>query len=219
MPSKEHLYEGKDITVSYDLKRCTHAAECVHGLGEVFDPDRKPWIDADAAPADEIAEVITQCPTGALHFERHDGGQEETTPEVNSAQVCLDGPLYLQGNIIIQSYEGETIHEDTRMALCRCGASKNKPFCDNRHQEIKFSDAGEIPEERIQPPAEETASGPLIVITKPNGSVRLQGPFTLVDTRGRVHCPTDQTYICRCGASPVKPFCDGTHKQIGFTTE
>ena len=42
--TKLHRYEGRGVTVTYDAKRCIHAAECVHGLPGVFDPDAKPWI-------------------------------------------------------------------------------------------------------------------------------------------------------------------------------
>jgi len=70
-------YEGEGIVVRYDLQRCIHAEECVHSLRAVFDPDRRPWIDATSAPPDEIAAVVATCPTGALSFEHSDGGPQE----------------------------------------------------------------------------------------------------------------------------------------------
>ena len=78
-----HQYSGEEIEVSYDVLRCTHARECVERLPEVFDPDERPWIDPDNADVDDLAGVIMECPTGALQFERSDGGPSEPVPEDN----------------------------------------------------------------------------------------------------------------------------------------
>ena len=89
MESKVIKYPGVDVTVSYDLKRCIHAAECAKGLPEVFNPEKKPWVDADQATAAQVVEVIQKCPTGSLTFTRHDGGAEEVADDANSvAVVC-----------------------------------------------------------------------------------------------------------------------------------
>ena len=90
--AKIRVYDGDGIRVSYDFARCIHAAECVRGLPAVFDPERRPWIEAGAAPADEVAEVVLRCPTGALRYERSDGtGGEEPAAE-NRLTVTPDGP-------------------------------------------------------------------------------------------------------------------------------
>jgi uncharacterized Fe-S cluster protein YjdI len=122
------LYVGKDIDVTYDAERCTHAAECIHGLPAVFDNGRRPWIQCGGASADAIADVVRKCPTGALHFTRHDGGRAETPPEHTSITVTPGGPLYVQGLVQLRAADGSVIVEDTRLALCRCGHSHNKPF-------------------------------------------------------------------------------------------
>ncbi|MDX1644676.1 MAG: (4Fe-4S)-binding protein, partial [Thermoanaerobaculia bacterium] len=62
---KIRRYETDDLTVLYDVERCIHAEECVHGLPQVFDPDRRPWIEPGEAPAEDVARVIRRCPTGA----------------------------------------------------------------------------------------------------------------------------------------------------------
>lgn len=139
MKSKTLHYSGKKAAVSYDVRRCIHAAECVHGLPEVFDPGRKPWIDPDRAEAEQLLQVIMRCPTGALHLERIDGEQAEPTPERNTAIVERNGPVYLRGDLEIVTGEGEVLLRDTRIALCRCGASENKPFCDGSHVRIGFA--------------------------------------------------------------------------------
>jgi hypothetical protein len=110
----------------------------VRGLPAVFDPDRRPWIDPNAASAEEIVAVVQRCPTGALHFTRKDGGAAESEPEENTIMLVPDGPLYLRGNIEIQHPDGMVLLHDTRVALCRCGASKAKPFCDGSHTQISF---------------------------------------------------------------------------------
>ncbi|MFE0131048.1 (4Fe-4S)-binding protein [Streptomyces sp. NPDC059037] len=97
-------YRGDLITVTFDARRCLHAAECVRGLPQVFDTGRRPWISPDAAPADEVAEVVRRCPSGALQYRLADGTTER--PDV------------------------PTTVPETRVMLCGCGASGNQPYCD-----------------------------------------------------------------------------------------
>lgn len=131
-------YEGEDLTVFYDLKRCIHAAECVKALPDVFDPDRRPWIDPDEAEPDEVAAAVRRCPTGALRYRRHDGGPEEPVAQA-SIRAIPDGPLHVRGAVELRNHEGTVVWRGTRAALCRCGASKNKPFCDNTHLDVAFT--------------------------------------------------------------------------------
>jgi uncharacterized Fe-S cluster protein YjdI/CDGSH-type Zn-finger protein len=135
-------YEAEGIVVRFDAKRCIHAEECVHGLDSVFDANRRPWIDATAATPDEIAAVIHKCPTGALNYERTDGGVQETPGEA-ALSLAVDGPLYVAGGVPIMDHGGQVVMSDSRVALCRCGASKNKPYCDDSHHEMGFKSASE----------------------------------------------------------------------------
>jgi len=135
---KGRKYTSQSIAVYYQPGLCIHAAECVRGLPQVFDTAKKPWIQPENADAQAIAEVIERCPSGALQFERLDGGLAEPRPESLKAQLMPNGPLYLRGSLVIKDTLGNLLYEGTRVALCRCGASKNKPFCDNSHQEIDF---------------------------------------------------------------------------------
>lgn len=136
--SKLHTYESDDIEVWYDLKRCIHAAECVRGLPRVFDPNARPWIQPEHAAADEVAAVVERCPTGALTYERKDGSAGESKPEGNVVRLVEDGPLYFHGALRVEDPGGRCPETETRVALCRCGASKHKPFCDNSHVEAGF---------------------------------------------------------------------------------
>ncbi len=134
-----HQYEGESIEVSYDARRCIHAAECVRGLPGVFDPSARPWVSPDGATADEIAGVIERCPTGALYYRRKDGHPNEAAPPESTVRLVMDGPLYVTGSLHLSDPADRTSGEATRVALCRCGASKNKPFCDNSHREVGFT--------------------------------------------------------------------------------
>ena len=120
-------YRGSAIDVSFDPKRCLHAAECVRGLPSVFDVKARPWIDPDGAAADAIAEVVRRCPSGALHYELPDGERE--LPD-GPARVRADegGPLWMRGELRLETAEGELA--ETRAALCSCGQSETRPFCD-----------------------------------------------------------------------------------------
>ena len=212
MDEKIRAYEGDDVIVRYSVRRCIHAEECVHGLPGVFDPQQRPWIDPDGAPADAVAEVILRCPTGALHFERKDGGAEEPIPADNTIRVAPDGPLYVHGDLEITSPDGTVLLRETRAALCRCGASSIKPFCDNSHKEIDFRDAGRFDEVKVKPAQD--ADGPLRVQLAKNGPLICTGPLERVGADDAVR--GGRTALCRCGQSSNKPFCDGTHNRIGF---
>ncbi len=212
---KKHIYEGRNGAITYELKRCIHAAECVRGLPEVFNPDAKPWVDADGAAADEVATVIARCPTGALQYERTDDGPAEQAPAINTITVIADGPLHVHGDLALAETAAATPVPELRVALCRCGASKNKPYCDNSHRGIDFEDPGALGTSRLLPEA--AAQGGVLGITPAaNGPLLLQGPFELSSTGAKTVCSGEKAALCRCGASENKPYCDGSHRKIGF---
>ena len=76
----DRRYSGEQADITYSLKRCIHAEECIHRLSAVFDPKKRPWIQADGASADDLVAMVTHCPSGALHVERKDGGVPEAPP-------------------------------------------------------------------------------------------------------------------------------------------
>jgi uncharacterized Fe-S cluster protein YjdI len=133
------VYRNDVIEVYWEPRFCIHTRKCVRELGQVFDPSARPWIDVDAADPDTIAQTILDCPTGALHFRRLDGGAEEEASDETSVEPRPHGPLYVRGRLRIVDADGNLIREDTRLALCRCGASENKPFCDGSHRRIGFT--------------------------------------------------------------------------------
>jgi uncharacterized Fe-S cluster protein YjdI/CDGSH-type Zn-finger protein len=142
----ERVYRNDRIEVSWEPAFCIHVAECLRGLPRVFDPWRQPWIVVENGSPDEIAEVVQRCPTGALHFRRLDGGPQEAGPEETTVQLRHDGPSFVRGKIRIEDPSGHMVREDTRVALCRCGGSEHKPFCDGTHRKIGFRSGPDRPE-------------------------------------------------------------------------
>jgi uncharacterized Fe-S cluster protein YjdI len=137
-PGVAREYRNERIVVRWEPRLCIHAGVCVRGLPEVFDPGARPWVAIDGATADRIAAVVAGCPTGALHAERLDGGLAEPVEPTPTIRVRPNGPLFVTGSVRLLDERGELIREDTRLALCRCGHSDNKPFCDGSHRRVGF---------------------------------------------------------------------------------
>lgn len=139
MQEKKKYYKSDKSTVSFEARKCIHAAECANGLPEVFNPNERPWVNTEGAEVERIKEVIERCPSGALKYElKDDAGNER--PKTNAEiTVVPNGPLYFSGNMEIVDSEGNVVGEEYRAALCRCGHSQNKPFCDNSHIKENFN--------------------------------------------------------------------------------
>jgi uncharacterized Fe-S cluster protein YjdI/CDGSH-type Zn-finger protein len=130
-PDLTREYGTADITVQWYASRCIHSANCVRALHRVFDPKRRPWVEPAAASPDEIAAAILRCPSGALHFVRHDGGAQEAPDRPATLTPIRDGPLYARGDLEIRALDGSAVRRGTRVSLCRCALSAHAPFCDN----------------------------------------------------------------------------------------
>lgn len=207
MPAKK--YEGRDITITFDMKRCIHARNCFLKLPKVFDPAQRPWVQPDNAPGEEISAMVRTCPSGALAYQSKGDGKE-LPPAINRVAVLENGPLAVAGDITLQAGESET-----RTTLCRCGLSKNKPFCDYSHVDAGFQATGEP---NANTPAENDETGGELQITRiPDGPLKVAGNVELTTGTGRKIATLPQAFLCRCGASKNKPFCDGSHKEIGFS--
>jgi len=210
MSQEIQRYEGKAITVSFDPRRCIHAGNCVRGLPKVFRAGAMgPWIHPDEASPDALAVLIRTCPSGALTFQRKDGGPEEAKPAVNSITIVENGQLDVHAEMTINSRPESCF----RASLCRCGTSKNKPYCDNTHKEIGFTDAGRP----LQSPLQAVpVDGCLEITALADGPLLIKGGLEIRDAEGKQIFHADQAALCRCGASGNKPFCDGSHTQAGF---
>lgn len=211
-----HRYEGETFTVLYDKGRCIHAAECVRGLPAVFNPQERPWVKVDAATREEVLAVVWKCPSGALFAEGQDGERLEAEPTENTVRVVAGGPLHLKGRLELVNPAGEVLLAATRLALCRCGASKNKPFCDNSHHHAGFDDPGPRAVLPLKHDPATVTGETLRVTVRPNASLGLEGSFTVTSSDGHLESPGTKTSLCRCGASANKPLCDGSHNRVGF---
>lgn len=210
-------YPGKEARVTWHGRFCIHMGECGRAEGALFVGGRKPWCDPDLAEREEIDDVVGRCPTGALAAHYGDGGDDvETADPRNTINVSYNGPLFARGDLHIDAAPDNAPGLRYRAALCRCGASKNKPFCDNSHLEAGFSDYGAVGKsgEHI---AEE--GGPLSVKTIRNGPLMVSGNLTMLTSSGRTAWQGTRAALCRCGASENKPFCDGQHAKIGFEAD
>src|SRR5947207_15079135 len=121
-------YATDEIVVEWEPRLCYHSENCVRGLPEVFDRNRRPWVKADAASADDVEEAVARCPSGALRTRRLDAARPKKQEQL-SVRATLNGPLLVRGGVKILDANGAVLYEGDRAALCRCGGSSHKPFC------------------------------------------------------------------------------------------
>ena len=209
-------YKGSSETVTWDRRLCIHVGECGRAKGDLFVAGRDPWCDPNLADRANTAEVVARCPTGALAVHGDDGQLVEAAPAENEIAVSNDGPLYVSGDLSVDGAADDMQSVNRRAALCRCGASKNKPFCDNSHREIAFQDAGAVGDTGL---AEIESGGPLEIKRIPDGPIEVTGNFSIRAGSGRKAWSGRKAYLCRCGQSANKPFCDGAHKDAGFKAD
>jgi uncharacterized Fe-S cluster protein YjdI/CDGSH-type Zn-finger protein len=153
--------DGGGVVVHWDAEVCSHSAACVQGLPRVFNPRRRPWIDTSAADAGAIETTVATCPSGALTSTRYAPGEVAPTgssadaealaarPEAPGAasvsvKVLPNGPYLLKGEIEVVDGAGAVARRITKVALCRCGNSRSKPFCDGSHHTTGFTDPAAI---------------------------------------------------------------------------
>jgi CDGSH-type Zn-finger protein/uncharacterized Fe-S cluster protein YjdI len=199
-----------DIRIHFDVDRCIHSRSCVLGAPQVFLANVEgPWLHPEKSTAEQLVHVAQSCPSGAITYERLDGGDEELAPEVNVIHIRENGPYAFHAELQMDG-AGRLF----RATLCRCGKSGNKPFCDNSHIQAGFSASGE-PETTPSEPLEERG-GALQVSPVQDGPLAVRGPVEICAGTGRTVNRTQNVRLCRCGGSGNKPFCDGSHSRIGF---
>jgi CDGSH-type Zn-finger protein len=136
---KRQDYVGKGITIHDNRSICSHAGFCTDRLASVFRLKTKPWIDPDGAQVEEIIEAVKRCPSGALSYSI--GGVEHRDQDREPMiTVSKDGPLLITGGVELEDESRAEGASEEHYTLCRCGASKNKPFCDGSHWHVKFTD-------------------------------------------------------------------------------
>lgn len=217
-------FPGRRLTVVHQANLCGKVGECERAQGSLFVPGRKPWCvpeterqGVDPAEAtDELAHILSRCPTGALWAQDPNGKVLLEAPAPNQVSIANDGPLYVRGELKFEGVEGLSPGAARRAALCRCGASRNKPFCDGAHRALGFRDGGAVGSSGTGDGA--PFSGELVIKPLQSGPLIFKGRFALVAGTGRVAWNGQSTALCRCGRSGNKPFCDGTHSSIDFDT-
>ncbi len=211
--SKIEEVKGQKVVIRFEASRCIHSRNCVLGQPEVFVANAPgAWIHPDRATPGQLAALAESCPSGAITYERLDGGPNEAPPKINVLRLRENGPLAVHAPTRL---EGRAI--GLRVTLCRCGASKAKPYCDGSHQSIGFNATGEAPTQPSTPPPRR--DGPLELMPIADGPLRFVGPFEIVAGSGRTVDRCSEAFLCRCGASANKPYCDGSHKKIGFKSD
>ncbi|GHD68961.1 (4Fe-4S)-binding protein [Jeongeupia chitinilytica] len=137
MSEQGKRYSNGEVTVLWQAEKCIHSRRCFSGLPAVFDPAGRPWIRINAAASADIVRQVRECPSGALSLV--DERQRGTAEGVLQIEPQTDGPLLVRGPVMVALADGavESCPGPTT-ALCRCGASANKPFCDGSHQRIGF---------------------------------------------------------------------------------
>jgi CDGSH-type Zn-finger protein/uncharacterized Fe-S cluster protein YjdI len=209
----EHV-QGKNLTLLFEAKRCIHARFCVTGAPDVFLANVKgPWLHPNAMDTEQLVAIAHACPSGAIRYQRKDGRLDEAAPPVNLIAVREAGPYAVRGEIRL---DGDPL--PYRATLCRCGASKNKPFCDGSHHEVSFSATGE-PATGSNTEMLPVRNGPLDITPELDGPLQVRGNLEITSGTGRMVARVTSTRLCRCGGSANKPFCDGTHARIGFKSE
>jgi CDGSH-type Zn-finger protein/uncharacterized Fe-S cluster protein YjdI len=216
MPNRR-TYSTESIAVHWDSARCIHTGRCLQALPAVFDTRRRPWVDVDAATADRIAEAVERCPTGALRYDRHDGRPGEQPHRPTVVIPVEDGPLLMVGDLLVETPEGDALTRESRLTLCRCGMTRNQPFCDNTHLKRGWrSGPARLPAKPLDPLPEGAGREPTRIIPLTDRSLELRGELRLCDSAGRPVADAGRAVLCRCGNSATKPYCDGSHKREGF---
>ena len=204
---------GEKLELQFEGKRCIHSRFCVTWTPQVFLANVKgPWIHPDAMPVERVVEVAHACPSGAIRYRRLDGGPQESAPPVNLVSVREAGPYAFRAQLEIDG-----VPAGFRAVLCRCGASKHKPYCDGSHQQIGFNATGEPASGKTD--MLPVRDGVLAIDPQTNGPLRVRGNLEIMSGTGRAVARLTSTYLCRCGGSANKPFCDGTHAKIGFRSD
>lgn len=133
--------EGQEIDM-LDDHRCALARFCHRDTGSAWQLVKK---SDDPDLKEEAIKAAVECPAGRLVVVDKEGNQIE--PEYSQEiEVLQDpekdcsGPLAIKGKIEVESADGHIYEVRNRLTLCRCGRSKNKPFCDGRHIIGKFKD-------------------------------------------------------------------------------
>jgi uncharacterized Fe-S cluster protein YjdI len=132
-------YCNKEISVVWDPDKCIHAGECIKGLPNVFNREKTPWVNINAASSKEIMSVIERCPSKALTYKKTEL-EEKAIDRSAMIKIMKNGPIVVEGSCALLDRDGKVAASHGPFALCRCGGSQKKPQCDGTHIKIGFED-------------------------------------------------------------------------------
>ena len=136
--SKTKEYSNGVVTIVWKPKACIHSGICVKGLPEVFQPKERPWIKIDATSTEALIQQVKACPSGALSYYMNANENKEAETLEAKVEVIENGPLLIYGTLKVTHKDGKEELKNKTTAFCRCGASKNKPYCDGEHLKNNF---------------------------------------------------------------------------------
>ena len=139
VPDKLDTHVGKKITIHDNRGVCAHAGFCTDNSPAVFNVKNEPWIDPDTDDPEKTVRTIRMCPSGALSYTK-DGVLYKDRDREPAVTVSKNGPYYVVGGVESKDPTGSKPESKEHYTLCRCGASKNKPFCNGAHWDINFKD-------------------------------------------------------------------------------
>ncbi len=139
VPDRVDDYPGEKITIHDNRGVCSHRGYCTDNLPSVFKMGEEPWIDPDGASVEEIIKVIEMCPSGALSYSVN-GVLHKDLDREEAVVISKNGAYDLEGEVVLNDPDGNTPESKEHCTLCRCGHSKNKPFCSGEHWHIGFKD-------------------------------------------------------------------------------
>lgn len=138
-------YKGEKITIYDNRSVCSHRGYCTGELPTVF-KETEPWINPDGDSVEKIMALCDKCPSGALSYslpaeERRSGVDiDEAVARLSEKHFGFHGPYDISGSVKISGQLKESPELENKMTLCRCGHSKNKPYCSGEHYYVAFID-------------------------------------------------------------------------------
>lgn len=140
MAGLKKKYTKENLTVVWQPDLCIHSKECFKGLPNVFNPANRPWINMDAESVDQIKMQVDKCPSGALSYviDHEEATPDDAIENIPLVDISENGPILIKGPLSIKYKGNQELRESKIIALCRCGGSSKKPFCDGSHKQQGF---------------------------------------------------------------------------------
>jgi len=143
MPKETLRYTKDELTVIWKPNQCIHSTICWKGLAEVFNPRARPWVNMEGSTIEKVVEQVKKCPSGALSYELHNtitsaSDEVAAAGQILNIEILKNGPILVKTECNIKHSDGREETKTGTTALCRCGQSANKPYCDGSHNKIGF---------------------------------------------------------------------------------